>query len=299
MIMSPEPAAAPPNKPKYTVGETLLQIENVSLAFGSVTFNDDGSIAKADKLVLRDVNAEVRNLIRPGLTQGQVVGFLGPSGIGKTQLFRVISGLLKPTVGRVLVNTERIPVKAGMVGVVPQYYPLFKHRRVLSNLIVAGLQAGLSRTQAKDKAMQFLERFRVADKANAWPAELSGGQKQRVCIIRQLMCSEHFLLMDEPFSGLDPIMLEAVIKLINEVAAADELNTIIVVTHDVSAAVSVADTLWLMGRERNGDDKIIPGAKIMEVYNLIEEGLAWHPEIQGMPEFARFVHYISTRFKSL
>ena len=96
--------------------------------------------------------------------------------------------------------------------------------------------------------MELLNEFELADKYNLYPAQLSGGQRQRCAIIQQILCSEHFLLMDEPFSGLDLIMLEKTCELIAKVADMDDLNTIIVVTHDVTAACSVADHLWLMGR---------------------------------------------------
>src|SRR5258708_11160996 len=93
--------------PKYKYADTLLKIDHVSLSYD-------------DKVILRDVNAEIRDIVRADCTQGQVVGFLGPSGIGKTQLFRIIAGLNQPTSGHVLVNSTLTPVKAGMAGVVAQ-----------------------------------------------------------------------------------------------------------------------------------------------------------------------------------
>lgn len=284
----------------YEFGETLLQIKDVSLAFGPVKYDPDGSMVSADKLVLYNVNAQVKNIIRPGMNQGQVVGFLGPSGIGKTQLFRIIAGLQAPTQGEVLVNSNAEPVKAGMVGVVPQNYKLFRHRRVLGNLVRAGCKGGMSKKDAKSKAYELLERFKLADRAKHWPYQLSGGQRQRVAIIQQLMCSKHFLLMDEPFSGLDVLMLDEVLSLVREVATSDELNTIIVVTHDVTAAVACADTLWLMGRDADPDTGMkLPGAHIVEEINLIDQGLAWQPDIVETPEFLTFVKDVKKRFRTL
>lgn len=284
---------------EHSYGETLLRIESVSKAYGKKTFNDDGSLATAEKLILRDVNANIRNVLRPNMKQGQVFGLLGPSGRGKTQLLRILSGLLKPTTGKVLINSDGIPVKPGMVGVVPQHYPLLEHRRVLGNLIVAGKRAGLSKAQAKEKAMNLLERFGLADQTRTWPFLLSGGQRQRIAICQQLMCSEHFILMDEPFSGLDPIMSEEAQNIITEVAQADDLNTIIVVSHEISAVVAVSDTLWLMGYEYGEDKKPLPGATIVEEINLIDLGLAWQPEINQTPEFLTFVKDMKLRFHSL
>src|SRR5260370_35971562 len=99
----------------YTYGKTLLKIENVSLEY-------DG------RPILKNVSAEIKDITRPDCIQGQVVGFLGPSGIGKTQLFRIIAGLNPPTSGRVTVNGLDRPVKAGAVGGGAQDHPLFEPR---------------------------------------------------------------------------------------------------------------------------------------------------------------------------
>lgn len=270
----------------YTFAETLLKIENVCLSFNG-------------RPVLRDVCAEIKNVIRPGHSQGQVVGFLGPSGIGKTQLFRILAGLNRPSSGQVLITEKFLPVAAGTVGVVAQNYLLFDHRTVFSNLLKAGEQAGLRGRELKEKASVLLERFKLLDHAEHYPAQLSGGQRQRVAIAQQLMCSQHFLLMDEPFSGLDPLMKDEACELITEVAAMDELATIVVITHDIGSAIQVSDTLWLMGRDRDAEGNIVPGARIQESYNLMDRGLAWRPNITALPEFAQCLRDVRERFQTL
>src|SRR3974390_813001 len=207
--------------PEYSYGKTLLKVEDVSLEY-------DG------RPILKHVSAEIKDIICPGKITGQVVGFLGPSGIGKTQLFRIIAGLNKPTSGRVTINGLDRPVQAGEVGVVAQDYPLFEHRTVMSNLLLAANQKEKDDKTARDKVIQYLTDFELIDKARLYPVQLSGGQRQRCAIIQQILCSEHFLLMDEPFSGLDLLMEAKVCELINEIACLDDLNTIIVVTHDVT-----------------------------------------------------------------
>ena len=122
---------------QYTYGKTLLKIEDVSLEY-------DG------RPILKHVSAEVKDIICPDHVQGQVVGFLGPSGIGKTQLFRIIAGLNKPTSGRVTINGENQPVVAGEVGVVSQNYPLFEHRTVMSNLMLSARQKEKNEKAAHD-----------------------------------------------------------------------------------------------------------------------------------------------------
>ncbi len=273
-----------PERCKYT--DTLLKVDHVSLSYD-------------DKVILHDVNAEIRDIVRADCTQGQVVGFLGPSGIGKTQLFRIIAGLNQPTSGQVLVNSTLTPVKAGMVGVVAQNYPLFENRTIFSNLILAAKQIEKNSDAAHEKVLKYLKRLDMIECSQLYPAQISGGQRQRIAIAQQLLCSEHFLLMDEPFSGLDLVMEAKVCELINEIACLDELNTIIVVTHDVTAAATVADHLWLMGRDRDASGNIIPGARIQETYDLIERDLCWHPGITNSSKFLEFVREVKERFQTL
>ena len=270
----------------YSHGATLLKAEEISVTLGGCP-------------ILRDLNLEVKDIRRPGAVAGQVVGLLGPSGVGKTTLFRVLAGLDKPDTGRVLIGEQGVPVQRGMVGVVAQHYPLFQHRTVMGNLLVAGKGAGLSHAAAVEKAKGLLTRFGLLDRSGHYPVQLSGGQKQRVAIAQQFMCSEHFLLLDEPFSGLDPMAIDRVAELLNEVASMHEANTIVVVTHDIGAALEVADTIWLMGRDRDAAGNIIPGAKIKESYNLIERGLAWRDGIATEPAFLETLREIRARFPSL
>jgi len=113
------------------------------------------------------------------------------------------------------------------------------------------------------------------------------------------MCSEHFLLMDEPFSGLDPNALGRVSAFINEMAASDELKTFIVVTHDIAAALEVCDTLWLLGRDRDEKGNVIPGARVQAIYNLAERGLAWQKNISTTPAFLALLAEIKGVFPRL
>jgi ABC-type nitrate/sulfonate/bicarbonate transport system ATPase subunit len=270
----------------YSLGETLLKIENVSLQYNGVP-------------ILKNVTAEIKDIIVPGRVTGQIVGILGPSGIGKTQLFRIVAGLNKPTSGRVSINNRAEPVTPGEIGVVAQSYPLFEHRTVLSNLLLAAGQKEASEKAAKEKAIQYLHDFDLADKAYHYPAQLSGGQRQRCAIIQQILCSEHFLFMDEPFSGLDLLMLDKTCALLDKVAGMHELNTIIVVTHDIAAACTIADHLWLIGRDSNPDGSKIPGSRVVKEFNLIERDLCWHPGIANTPIFSDFVREVKDEFRKL
>jgi ABC-type nitrate/sulfonate/bicarbonate transport system ATPase subunit len=271
----------------YERKDVLIDIQNVSFAWNGGT------------PILREMSAQVRDVVRPGMQQGQIVGLLGPSGIGKTTLFKLLAGLLKPTAGVVKIGADGKPAAPGLVGVVAQNYVLFDHRTVIGNLLIAGKQAGMSGDEAQKKAMEYLEHFGLSQHADKYPIQLSGGQRQRVAIAQQLLCSEHYLVMDEPFSGLDVVAQKAVEDLLLEVTRRHEHTTVIVVTHDVGAAVAVADTIWLMGRDRDPQGNVIPGARIIEQIDLVERDLAWHPDIRRRPGYAELVNEIKDRFPTL
>ena len=279
--MSPPPAMAAVGGP----GEVLLEISDVALTLGGTP-------------ILDGVSLQVKDRVRPGVVTGQVVALLGPSGVGKTRLIRLVAGLDRPDRGTVRGPQGR-PLPAGAVGVVFQNYPLLRHQTVVDNLIIAGITNGMPRPEAQSKARALLERFGLGNRLRFYPAQISGGQRQRAAIAQQLMSQKQLLLMDEPFSGLDPTALEAVIKLLLEVANMDELNTVVVVTHDIHSAMVVSDTIFMLGRDRSADGKILPGARIQHCFDLVNEGLCWRPDIEHDPKFATLERELRARFQTL
>jgi polar amino acid transport system ATP-binding protein/sulfate transport system ATP-binding protein len=260
-------------------------VKDVSLKLGGVP-------------ILDRVSFEVIDRVRPGVVTGQVVGVLGPSGVGKTRLLRIIAGLDPPDAGTVL-GVGGQPAVAGDVGLVFQNYPLLRHRTVQQNLEIAGRTNGLARPAARDRARELLQTFKLLERASYYPALLSGGERQRVAIAQQLVSPKQLLLMDEPFSGLDPATLDDVIRLIIDVANLDELNTVLVVTHDIRAALMASDTLLVLGRDRTPAGAVVPGARIRQGYDLVERGLAWQPNVERLPAFASLEHEIRDAFHLL
>ena len=262
----------------YTKHETLLTLDNVGLKYG-------------DRWILKGVSTEVRNIDREGMEQGQVVCFLGPSGIGKTQLARLIAGLNTPTEGSIGIahGTGMVPATAGLCGFVQQSYPLFGHMRVQAQLELAARLGGIK--DVKGKIAEYTHQLGLLDNLDRYPRQFSGGQRQRLAIIRQLLCSEHFIILDEPFSGLDIVAKTKAVRLIQQVAQMHTINTIIVITHDISDGMSCADMVWLMGIEAKGEP-----AHIVDVLDLAADGLAWRPDIHTEPAFQERVAEVKQRF---
>lgn len=269
----------------YTKGNTILKVDDVSLTLGG-------------NPILKNVNVEVKDILRPGVTTGQIVGFLGPSGIGKTKFFEIMAGLLPPTSGTVMIGQPLEAVKAGKVGVVQQNYPLFMHHSVEANLLLAAKKQ-YAKSEVKDRVYGILDRFKLRDKAQLYPAQLSGGQRQRVAIAQQLLCSEHYLLLDEPFSGLDVLMVEEVSETIAEIANSHEHNTVIIVSHDITASAAIADTLWLMGRDFDKSNQPIAGSYIKHTFDLMERDLCWQKNILDNRSFQDMIKEVRELFHKL
>jgi NitT/TauT family transport system ATP-binding protein len=265
-------------------GDVLLDVKKVGLTLG-------------ESLILDQLSFQVIDRVREGTITGQVVGLLGPSGVGKTRLLRIIAGLDRPDRGTVRGQNGAV-LPAGSVGFIFQDYPLLLHRSVRSNLELAGKIGGMPPDKARARAAELLEAFGLSDRGGFYPAQLSGGQRQRVAIAQQIMQPRHLLLMDEPFSGLDPGALDSVMRLVIEVANKDELNTIVLVTHDIRSAMAVSDTLHMLGRERK-DDKLAPGARVQWSYDMVERGLAWKEDVVHLPAFAELEREIKARFHDL
>lgn len=278
---------------------TLLAVENVSVALGG-------------NQILHNLSLKIDDLVRTDATvgpTGQVVAILGPSGVGKTTLLRVLAGLIPlgckdsemTTSGGVFLGTEHQSVHTGLVGMVNQQYTVFWHRTALGNLMTAAARSRdcPGRAECRKRAMDISFEFGISEQLFKYPIQLSGGQRQRLAIARQVLCSDHFLLMDEPTAGLDPLSKEKVCATIAKVANRDELSTVILNTHDIPSAVAVADTLLLMGRDRNPDGTVVSGARIIDSYDLVKLGITWQPGINHTQKFQDLVVEIQERFRTL
>ncbi len=194
--------------------------------------------------VLKDVNLNVDS--------GEKVVVIGPSGSGKSTLIRCMNLLETPSTGQIVVDSVDITApKAPItkvresVAMVFQQFNLYPHKTVLENLTLAPtLIKKISRDEASESGLAFLERVGLREKADAYPAQLSGGQQQRVAIARALNMRPTVMLFDEPTSALDPEMIQEVLDVMVDLAK--EGITMVVVTHEMGFAKQVADQVIFM-----------------------------------------------------
>lgn len=186
------------------------------------------------------------------IDKGECVCVIGPSGSGKSTFLRCLNLLETPTKGDIVIDDMHLTEKdfdadamRKRVGMVFQHFNLFPHLTILENVTLAPIRHKMmTEEQAKEKAMELLNRVGVGDKADNYPAQLSGGQKQRVAITRSLALSPEVMLFDEPTSALDPEMVGEVLEVMKQLA--QEGMTMVVVTHEMGFAREVANRVFFM-----------------------------------------------------
>ncbi|WP_409529787.1 amino acid ABC transporter ATP-binding protein [Shinella sp.] len=190
--------------------------------------------------------------INVSVAKGEKIVLCGPSGSGKSTLIRCINHLEAYQKGDIHVGGVRLGHGANAidavrreVGMVFQQFNLFPHLTVLQNCMLAPMRTlGLNKPQAEDRARTLLERVKISEQAEKYPAQLSGGQQQRVAIARALCMRPKAMLFDEPTSALDPEMVKEVLDTM--IALAEEGMTMICVTHEMGFARQVADRIVFM-----------------------------------------------------
>lgn len=258
----------------------MIEVVNLTKSFG-------------DLQVLKGIDLTIE--------QGEKVVIIGPSGSGKSTLLRCLNCMEDPTSGQVLYHgVDLTDMKVDIneqrqkIGMVFQHFNLFNNMTVLDNITLAPVltqkkqmrklkrsakKAGAStevkstaqiRAEAKENALQLLERIGLSDKADAYPSQLSGGQKQRVAIVRSLAMNPDVMLFDEPTSALDPEMVGEVLDVMKDLAKSG--MTMVVVTHEMGFAREVGDRVLFMD-----DGKILEQGTPDAVFN--------HPQNARLQEF--------------
>lgn len=180
---------------------------------------------------------------------GEVVGLLGPNGAGKTTSFYMIVGLIRPDAGKVEIDDEEIthlPIYARArlgIGYLPQEASVFRNLTVRENINLVWEETG-KRKQAKTLTDELLEQFKITHIAETKGYALSGGERRRVEIARALTMKPKFILLDEPFSGIDPIAVADIQSMIHELKA--QGYGILITDHNVRETLSITDRTYLI-----------------------------------------------------
>jgi polar amino acid transport system ATP-binding protein len=215
----------------------VLQVENITKSFKTQVAVNDLSFS---------------------LAEGEILALIGKSGAGKTTALRCICGLERVDEGTIVVDGLPLCIKGvygeykevrkvrQKVGMVFQNFNLFPHFSVLDNIIESPVRVyGMDKEEAKAKAMDFLEKLDLLEKAEAYPHELSGGQKQRVAIARACVLEPKVICFDEPTSALDPQLSEEIAYVIKDLAK-DRNLSVLIITHDMNFAKRTADRVIFM-----------------------------------------------------
>ena len=202
----------------------ILRTEHISKSYG-------------EKQVLQDISIT--------LNEGEIISLLGVSGVGKTTLFNVISGLLLPDSGKVFLNDEDITGKTGYLSYMLQKDLLLPHKTVLDNVALPLVLAGKKKKEARKEVDSYFAQFGLEGTQQKYPVQLSGGMRQRAALLRTYMCGDSVALLDEPFSALDTLTRTAVHEWYLKVMDEIQLSTVFI-THDIDEAIMLSDRIYIV-----------------------------------------------------
>ncbi len=218
----------------------IIEIQNLSKTFG----------AGAEQVAaLQEVNLSIR--------QGEIFGIIGLSGTGKSTLVRCMNLLEAPSQGKVFFGgtdltslpPKKLREKRREIAMIFQSFHLLEQRNALENVCFPMELAGISKTEARSRAMALLKTVGLPDKAGAYPAQLSGGQKQRVAIARALASEPKVLLCDEATSALDPTTTDSILKLLQAINRERQI-TVILITHQMSVIEQICHRVAILDQGR-------------------------------------------------
>ncbi len=213
----------------YIKGQSILYTQNLVKIYGK-------------RRVVDDVSVKV--------TQGEIVGLLGPNGAGKTTSFYMITGLIRPNAGHIFLNEDDITnlpmYKRSRLGIsyLPQEASIFRKLTVEENLLAIMEVIGVKRNERKQRTQELLEELGIAHLAKNKGYNLSGGERRRTEIARTLVTNPKFILLDEPFAGVDPIAVQDIQNIVKNLK---EKNIGVLITdHNVRETLSITDHAYLL-----------------------------------------------------
>ena len=286
---------------------TLINIKDVNLRFG-------------DTIVLTDINIKIDALPPMIPPRSRIVALCAVSGKGKSQLLRIIAGLtplknetkklsswqkiigtiighdedVTEATGQILIGKDQSEVKEGDMGVIFQEYYMPQWLRIKKMLYKAAYKNPIYKKDDKEinKAIdQIAEDFDLAKHIDKFPSKLSGGQRQRANIAMQLLNCSDYILMDEPYSGLDVIMIDKVVAMIRKVSITDPHKTFIIVSHDLENCLAIADSVYILSDKGRTPGT---GASIIANIDMISRGLAWREDVKRLTAFHNTIDEIKS-----
>lgn len=217
---------------------SFLQIEDVTHSYFS---------KQSKTTALIDVSLTIE--------EGEFISFLGPSGCGKTTLLSIISGLIQPTIGRVIIDHEEVQDSSNKTGYMLQQDYLFPWKTIEENILLGLRLTKQLDVKTRQKTITLLEEMGLKHVLKQFPSQLSGGMRQRVALVRTLATNPKLLLLDEPFSALD---FQTKLKLEDLVFTTLKQfqKTAILVTHDIGEAIAMSDRIYLFSNRPGTIHKI-------------------------------------------
>lgn len=225
--------------------DIILKVSDISMAYHTVD---------KETLAIENVSFDVR--------RGEFFSIVGPSGCGKSTLLSIISGLLKPESGSIIIDDQPVSGSNPKIGYMLQRDHLFEWRNILQNVLLGlEVQHKLSK-ETKEHAIELLDTYGLYDFKYNYPNQLSGGMRQKVALIRTLAIDPEVLLLDEPFSSLDYQTRLYISDEVNNIIQ-KEKKTAILVTHDISEAVSMSDRVMVLSHRP---------ATVKNIYDIVLSG---------------------------
>ncbi len=216
----------------------LLKLNNVGLTYQTT---------ESETTALKNISFDVAD--------GEFVAIIGPSGCGKTTILSLIAGLILPTEGEITLCGEKVCKPRHDVGYMLQRDQLFEWRNILQNVTLGPELQRKNTSEAKEYAVNLLEKYGLGEFKKHFPKQLSGGMRQRVALIRTLALKPRILLLDEPFSALD---FQTRLNVHDDISSiiAKEKKTALLVTHDISEAISLSDRIIVLSKHPGTVKKI-------------------------------------------